>query len=692
MYYRLLAGLQGCLWALLAAFKVSDSEALRTFLSNEVGLPMASVAAAALIGMEALLGGLMLASALQLPAPPVKWTASVAAAVSVGALGVTFAMRGATTTCGCLGATSTAHWSLRLFVAAALLSMAVALLHRSRAPSHGGAKRLLRVAPMLLGCAALLLILLGVNRTETTPPIEPMAEVIPEPAAPPSLLGSGSKDDTGTATAGRKASHSVLRGIVRHSGRPIAGAKVYLTAGADETVDRERVVTSDETGQFALVPGQEHRYVHVTAHGYVPQMQLLDLAREHEPWVVDLSAGDSIEGRVVDSSRQAVAGARVCVRLDASRLAYLRSDGDMLPSSLAVGGVVRSDEEGRFVVAGLVEGHAYRLRATTDRACSFEEEVATAGQSGVLLTVVQDMLLQVDISARGDSAAPLLSSIVLEVPPGMVVADHDVYRLRRQWMQQPAASHEGVQYSWLIRRDPSTVVEKAGAPSTTTLSVAAMGFDEVKETVPIRLGEVVQVHVELDRSPDVRLGDVAFAAHFQGGTPYNGWLFIGLRNTETRAFHGRHVLFDEGKSTQPLSIPRGRYLVVARGHRQLRSGMFWNPAATNGAIDVAEGRKDEIRLTLEGTPVALRVRSERGGDLGGYDLSVKGPSGDLRWQWAWDLHRRLEPGAPDAVVWLRPGRSTVTASIPGWGKGSVEVDAPGDGSPMAAEIVIEPGD
>lgn len=164
------------------------------------------------------------------------------------------------------------------------------------------------------------------------------------------------------ATEGRRAVLSLPEGvtlsgsILGSNGTPLAGARVWIS-GAEQPDEGRSVAVSDSAGRFEVRAIATGRSLGVFANGFVPRpLERLDGAPGTTvERVIDLSELASpfrLTGRVVDAAGRPSPDVRVQI---GRRLAYLDFDQPARgPLERSPPIEVRSDEQGRFEVEGLV--------------------------------------------------------------------------------------------------------------------------------------------------------------------------------------------------------------------------------------------------------------------------------------------------------------------------------------------------
>ena len=311
----------------------------------------------------------------------------------------------------------------------------------------------------------------------------------------------------------------ILHGIVveLESGQAVPGAEVFRGATANEAAS----VLADEEGRFRLrLEGKAHKHaVTVVAEGFggIRREITTQALSSGEVLRFPVVRGGRIEGQVLDPSQEPVAGAELFLRsepypqaqllgLNALRgdLARIPADAWFFPGRDTRVSKVRtevraiSDEEGRFVIDGIVGNVAFAYHRVQARHPSFAP--------------VASPVLRIEMPSDSHRL-----DLVLE--PGVVVEG------RVLWLGQPSAADvwwEGPRYLRGSQGcDASGSFRFDNVPAAEiTLHASLKGFRSVRQKVPLDLSTKAYHLQDFDFDTEIEaLSGVVLDAH---GTPLAG--------------------------------------------------------------------------------------------------------------------------------------------------------------------------
>ena len=482
------------------------------------------------------------------------------------------------------------------------------------------------------------------------------------------------------------------------SRRPVVGASVWTIARPTDTDPSPRAsVTTDGEGRFVLRASGDPTgssapvavLVAVLARGYRPHVRVESIAVAGSEVRVELFSGATIEGSVVDESGGAIAGATVrAMGLLGEEVRSSAADG-VAPFTLTrppdFGSAV-TDAGGRFAIAGLVEGHDYRLVA---RHPAYAAPVVTSpppptrpGQPAIVRmkrlfgvrVVVVDEVTWAPVrgsslrfgqgSARTDpnTDAPFVESLLESLSAGGIASDG--------------------------RRQVVTAIFGTVAPSVVARA-SAPGYESADVELPLERWPATTRSVRLRRLGGDRVRELPVILKFPGGRTFDGLLFVTYGRPGTPHMLGSLLRFRGGRSLDTLPVDTTlRDLEYDTGGFAQATGYWDRPGR---AVTVDATTVDALRLELRGARVRLRVRDASGDTLRGFQLSIAGgESIGVPQTWVAD---QQEPGfiASDGSVGFWLGEMTAHLGVRKVGYRDVRRDVvvPADGSTVDVDVVLE---
>ncbi len=373
--------------------------------------------------------------------------------------------------------------------------------------------------------------------------------------------------------------------IVDEDDRPVVGAEIGLRKS--EGAPDEQAYFTDATGRFEIQDLAAGRYdLEVRgsgfAHARVPGLRVPENGDRFDFGTLVLIPGATIEGRVSDSSGQAVAGARVLVETGSA--------------SFPVGGSgpTTTDSQGRFVVADLLPGQPVAL------------EVSREGYSSVSIESVRpptDQPLSIVLSAAGYLLGKVVDHRGQPISGATVEARPDLRELATGPRRSPVPVRSEADGTYLV-----TDVE----PGMFQVTVSAEGYQQqARAGIEIESGEELELDFELKAGAIVE-GTVTTA----DGEP--------VVQASIQITPRREGFFGQGTAASGQTDSEGFYRVTDAATGSAMIAVYHgNGRQLTQAVEVQPGR-NVVDLDLErGFEVSGQVVFSDGAAVVGADVSIE---------------------------------------------------------------------
>ncbi len=494
-----------------------------------------------------------------------------------------------------------------------------------------------------------------------------------------------------------------LRGAVidAETRRPVPGATVWtIERSADTASAAGTSVRTDGEGRFTLGASgagaddakPPRVAVAALARGYRPHVREEPIASSGTEIAIELVRGAAIEGSVVDENGTPIPDATVrAMGVLGEEVRSLDADGTapFVVTRPPDFGLAVTDAAGRFVIAGLVEGHDYRLAAR--HPAHAEPFLAAPPPSvgalpGQLVQIRMKRLFGLRVLAvDADTGAPVRgSSIGFTLPAGRQLdpnTDATAWNYAAANLSAGGIASDG-------ERSFRSAINGTDVP-TMGVRASAPGYESVRAEFALERWPAAPRSIRLPKVRDARVVEVPVSATFPDGHGFDGLLYVTYERPGSSQWLGSLLRFRGGRSLDTLPFDASLRGVEFRLGGYGEATGNWERPASPVRFDPEAG--GEVRFALQGACVRLRVRDASGDTLRGCQLSITGGSTiSVPQTWISDQH---EPGLiePDGSLRLWFDEMTVHLGVRKVGYRAVtrDVVVPGDGSTLDVNVVLE---
>lgn len=679
------------LWLVLAGAKLGGGQVAQEVLLLVGERNWAWALSALLVGVEVLLGCLLL-----MPRGPARRSGTVGSAGLLGVYGLWAIVR-QSATCSCAGRlVNLDALGHSLLTGGMLILVSLELRWSTRTASASGSPR--RRAPRcaaVLGAAAIFILAVLASEKGAPAPDRQSPDLVGfDNVQAPTLRSVGRirARDPGAPIEVVPASVLITGRVTdKVTGKPLAGARVGVEGPGPRSTSQgwPAAADTDLTGRFTIrcthAERGSARHLCCYKQGYVPTgVALPESPSGPDYFAIELDPGLEARGVVLTATGAPMASARVeawgrCAEEMSSRCDSLSTCGGVAQFSEALTGT-----DGRFSLSGLTPG-LRALRVFPSDGASAVPAVPDRfrpGSNPVVITVPE---------IRHAGVRVLDSATREFLPQARIVFQLERDKVGPNWFCEHPRASEGVSRKNVFVRggqDWLSVYDMRAVPNNPLYAeVSAPGYaaTTVALTTDQSPGADATV-VLLERNGVGALGIARIDAQWPNGRRFFGQLSLLVEGAELSQPSRVQVAITDDSVDLPL--PAGRYEILAYGGAGVTT---YIGRAGPAVVEVRSGRVSQalIRMTGGGFRVRL-VDDETGYPLSHYRINVNPrsarPSG--RGSILSRASAHLPPDDPHAatVYWAAPGEYLVSIRKSGYAKASHAVLVPEDGSIVEVDV------